>query len=330
MPLSNNLQYLRKKHNMTQEELADYLGVSRQSISKWETGEAYPETDKIIALCDKFNLSMDKLVRGDITDGVFDGKNTQNDNDFEDKTNFNDTNADTIGYKKHMQGFAVKISLGVLLVLMGVSLGVFIAGFESGNNVFAVIAGATILLFVSVAVFLFVFAGISHENFKNEHPYIDNLFTEDQIKNFNKKFTMAMACLVSLIIVVVVALMVAGLIIELKNPENTDLYYTMAVAVFLFELSILVGFIVYFGINKSMYEYFDFNKQQEIEKDEKTLKNEKLANTLCPIVMLTATAIFLSLGFLLDLWHPSWIVFPIGGILCGIINIVLGTNKKSK
>ena len=54
MSFSENLQYLRKRDRITQEELADKIGVSRQSVSKWETGEAYPETDKLIVLCDMF------------------------------------------------------------------------------------------------------------------------------------------------------------------------------------------------------------------------------------------------------------------------------------
>ena len=67
MSLSENLQYLRRREKITQEELADKLQVSRQSVSKWETGEAFPETEKIIALCDIFNVTMDDLMRGNVT-----------------------------------------------------------------------------------------------------------------------------------------------------------------------------------------------------------------------------------------------------------------------
>ena len=66
MSFAENLQNLRKRDKVTQEGLAETLGVSRQSVSKWETGEAYPETEKIIALCDFFRVSMDDLMRGDV------------------------------------------------------------------------------------------------------------------------------------------------------------------------------------------------------------------------------------------------------------------------
>ena len=61
-----NLRKIRKENNLSQEQLADELGVSRQAISKWESGAAYPEMDKIIALCDKFNLNIDDLLHKDI------------------------------------------------------------------------------------------------------------------------------------------------------------------------------------------------------------------------------------------------------------------------
>ena len=61
-----NLKKIRKENNLSQEQLADELGVSRQAISKWESGAAYPEMDKIIALCDKFNLNIDDLLHKDI------------------------------------------------------------------------------------------------------------------------------------------------------------------------------------------------------------------------------------------------------------------------
>lgn len=67
MGFGQNLQFLRKMRNkMTQEELAEKLGVSRQTVSKWELDAVYPEMDKVIELCKLFSCTMDELVRGDI------------------------------------------------------------------------------------------------------------------------------------------------------------------------------------------------------------------------------------------------------------------------
>ena len=66
MSFSENLYYLRKREGISQEELAEKLGVSRQAVSKWETGDAYPETEKIMMLCDRYGVTMDALMRGDV------------------------------------------------------------------------------------------------------------------------------------------------------------------------------------------------------------------------------------------------------------------------
>ena len=69
MSFAENLQYLRKRDKITQEELAELLQVSRQAVSKWETGDFYPETGKLIILCDKFGVTLDELLRGDVAKG---------------------------------------------------------------------------------------------------------------------------------------------------------------------------------------------------------------------------------------------------------------------
>ena len=67
MQLGANLQYLRKLHGgMTQERLAERLAVSRQTVSKWETGEAYPELDKLMEISRLFSCTLDELLKSDM------------------------------------------------------------------------------------------------------------------------------------------------------------------------------------------------------------------------------------------------------------------------
>ena len=68
MKFEDKLQYLRKKANLSQEQLADKLNVSRQAVSKWESGASYPEMDKLIAMSKIFKCSMDDLVNDDAKD----------------------------------------------------------------------------------------------------------------------------------------------------------------------------------------------------------------------------------------------------------------------
>ena len=66
MSFSENLQMIRKKNQLSQEELAEMLGVSRQAVSKWELGEGYPEVEKLLILSKKLNVSLDSLMTGSI------------------------------------------------------------------------------------------------------------------------------------------------------------------------------------------------------------------------------------------------------------------------
>ncbi|MGN0730909.1 MAG: helix-turn-helix transcriptional regulator [Treponema sp.] len=69
MNFGKNLQYLRRLcKNLTQEELAEKLNVSRQTVSKWETNEALPEMEKALELCRIFNCSLDNLFREQMID----------------------------------------------------------------------------------------------------------------------------------------------------------------------------------------------------------------------------------------------------------------------
>lgn len=68
MKFGDKLIFLRKKNGLSQEELASKLNVSRQSVSKWESNNTYPETDKIVQICNLFDCSMDDLINEDITD----------------------------------------------------------------------------------------------------------------------------------------------------------------------------------------------------------------------------------------------------------------------
>lgn len=64
MKLGNKLLTLRKQKGLSQEEVADILGVSRQTISKWETDQSTPDFDKIIPLCDLYEITTDELLKG--------------------------------------------------------------------------------------------------------------------------------------------------------------------------------------------------------------------------------------------------------------------------
>lgn len=69
MSLGKNIQYLRKQKKITQEQLAEMMSVSRQTISKWEADDIIPELNRLVALSDVFSCKLDALVKEDMNAG---------------------------------------------------------------------------------------------------------------------------------------------------------------------------------------------------------------------------------------------------------------------
>ncbi len=82
MKFCEKLQKLRKEKGYSQEQLADLLDVSRQSVSKWESGTTYPEMDKLLSLCKIFDVTLDDLTNDEITDKKIKEKTKNNFSNF--------------------------------------------------------------------------------------------------------------------------------------------------------------------------------------------------------------------------------------------------------
>ena len=80
MELKDKLQLLRKQNGYSQEQLADKIGIARQTISKWETGTAVPESEKLVAISNYFGVSVDYLLKDEE-----EGKTKATDSEIEEK-----------------------------------------------------------------------------------------------------------------------------------------------------------------------------------------------------------------------------------------------------
>lgn len=299
MSLSENLQNLRKIKNMSQEELAEKLNVSRQAVSKWESGNGYPETEKIISICEIFDCSMDQLVKGKISDDIKSEKNN---------------------YDLIMTKAAKGISLGVGLILLGVSIMLTILGFASNTQAeeqYTLIGVIAILIGVVFAVPLFITHGTKIENFKKKNPKIANIYSEDEIEEGNSKYTKYLAIGISIILLGVVIMM---LLLGLKTFKTES---TLPVATLMYLVTIGVSIIVYSG---KMKEKFDIEKYNN-ENTEEYKKVENKVGKICGVIMLTATIIFLVWGFTLNMWYINWVVYPVSGILCGIVGTIFKKDE---
>ena len=288
MSLSENLQNLRKIKNMSQEELAEKLNVSRQAVSKWESRNGYPETEKIISICEIFDCSMDQLVKGKIS---------------------SDSKSEKNNYDLIMTKAAKGISLGVAAILLGVSIMLTILGFTSSEQS-ALIGVIAVLIGVVCAIPLFITHGTKIENFKKKNTKVANIYSEDEVEEGNSKYTKYLAIGISTILLgVVIMMLLLGLNIENTFPVATLMYF----------VTIGVLLITYSGMMK---DKFDIEKYNNENTDEYKKVDNKIGR-ICGVIMLTATIIFLVLGFVLNIWYINWIVYPIGGILCGIVGTIL-------
>ena len=291
------------------------MGVSRQAISKWETGEAYPETEKLIALCDYFDVSIDAFVRADLAENAPTEPKSTADSAEKEKLPLS-------ARRKAVNTFIGAIAAGVFLVLLGVAACVAVNGYAllfdaPKSDRIAGTGVAVLLAAVALAVFLFVFFGIRHDAFTKQcGGKIECDYTAAEKKRFNGKFTVAIACLACAVLLDVAALVLVSIQIDSGNlrAQNADAAYCFTTAAFLGVLALAVGGLTVCGM---LYEKVN-------GKTAKARGKNKIADAVCGTIMLLCTALFLLLGFAFDRWHPGWVAFPIGGILCAAVNTVSG------
>lgn len=297
MAFNENLQTLRKMRGISQEQLAEQLEVSRQAVSKWESGNGYPETEKLLALCNIFDCSMDILMKGKISE---------------------DSTGDKKNYESLQNRFSKGIAFGVGIILLGTTIFLYFCGVANMAKTATleeryVILGLIILLCcIVVAVPLFIILGIELANFDEKHTRLPYFYSEEEIEEFNKKYRRAIAFGVALILVGVIWL-IALYGLRLVSEEST-----MPVVVMMGCITIAVPNFTYFGIQKGKYDIEEYNRVHSEEGEKRETKVDKI----CSVIMLTSTALFMASGFLFNLWKINWIVFPIGGILCGIVSVI--------
>lgn len=157
-------------------------------------------------------------------------------------------------------------------------------------------------------------------NYKKKNLKLANVYFEEEIEKGSNKYTKLIATGISIILLGIVAMM---LLIGLKIFKDGS---TLPVAVLMYFITTGVGIIVYSGKMKSKY---DIEKYNYHNTDEFKKQANKIGIT-CGIIMNIATIIYLIWGFTLKMWEINWIVYPVGGILCGIVSSVMRKEEINK
>ncbi len=160
MKFCDNLKALRKAERISQERLAEKVGVSRQSVSKWETGEAYPEMNNIMALCTVFHCEITDLINSSISDAASFKESSKKEKEMK-------NNKETKIEKPEMSAKFTKVSkavrflarIGKIGSIVGAITMLFFAGItafapygpESVSEVFNSLTNASISSFVAEA-----------------------------------------------------------------------------------------------------------------------------------------------------------------------------------
>ncbi|MDE7218192.1 MAG: helix-turn-helix domain-containing protein [Oscillospiraceae bacterium] len=292
MSLAENLQYLRAREGVTQEQLAERLDVSRQSVSKWESGASFPEMDTLLKLCDMFGVDMDTLLRGSAERSL---------------------SEDSAGYDRFMTLYARKTAGGVSAIIAGAAA----AALLSARGLPDMVSAAMLLLVVAVAAVVFIASGMEEDNFRKKHPTIPDFYTERQKEQFRRRYIWYIAGGVGGILMGVVLMVLAFTVLPEKEP-----YESYMGAVFLLIVACAVFFLVYGGMLEDKYDIAKYNRQNNPTPEDK--EHRRRAVTACGVIMILATAIFLFGGLAYDKWEWAAVIYAVGGVLCGAAWLLLG------
>lgn len=319
MILAEKIMQLRKKNGWSQEELAGRLGVSRQSVSKWESAMSIPDLDKILQMSQIFEVSTDYLLKDEITEEVYVPGNPD--------AGTNEDTARKISMEEAQEYMKVRrtymnqmglsvaaciLSPVILLLLLGLAEFQWIPMTE---DVAAGIGIVVLLLMVAGAVASFIMMGMKLDKYKYleeedlELAYGVEGVVRERYEAEEHSFTIRIAAGVVMCILCAVPLLISAFLLQ------NDMLVLPSVALLLIMVAAAVYLFVSVGMVKDSYE-------QLLQIGDYTKKEKKANRKLEPISGIywsVVLAMYLGYSLLTMKWHMSWIIWPVAGIASGSI-----------
>ncbi len=324
MIFADKLILLRKKAGWSQEELAEQMNVTRQSISKWEGAQSIPDLEKIIKLSQLFGVSTDYLLKENI--------------EIEENVNISDnldvrtvTLEEANDFLRIQEAGSKLIALAVSLFILSPIVLLILGQISESNpnfmneNVASGIGLIVLFIFVAAGVALLIVGGNQSEKYDFldkeviETAYGVRGLAKEKQENYRDTYnklnlTGIMLCVTSVIPIFI------GAIIDEKN----DILSVIMLAVTLLLIAIGVYFLVQADVRWKSYE--KLLKEGNYTKVKKA--NSSLKITVYTSFWSISTAIYLLYSFLTNAWKISWIVLLIAGVLFPIVITI--TNLLSK
>lgn len=333
MILSEKIMMLRKQKGWSQEDLAEKLGISRQSVSKWESTASIPDLDKIIKMSEIFNVSTDYLLKDELEELPSETAAPERYTDFEERqtarsVSLADANASMDAARKH----SVPVALAVFLLICSPICLIILGGLAEYGNIglaenTAGGLGVTILLFIiALGVVIMILNGMK----LSEYDYLEKEtfaleygvsgIVEQKKKSFEPVYRKCIATGVALFILGVVPLMLSAAF------DAGDLVYIYCTGLLLFLVACGTFLCTWSGLI-----YQSYNKL--LQREDYTPKNkadDKRIAWFHGIYWCIATAIFLALSFRHNDWSRSWIIWPVAGVLYPALYRILKVVASAK
>lgn len=322
MIFANKLIQLRKKSGWSQEELAEQMNVTRQSVSKWEGAQSVPDLEKIIRLSELFGVSTDYLLKDEIEQTEH--LNSSKELSSLKRVSMEEANAFLSVKASTSRSIAYAVFLCIISPICLFILGAMseIPAYGLPDNAAGGIGMIVLLTLVATAVAIFISSGsktapfsyLEKEVFETEYG-VQGMVTErmEQYKNTHTKCNIIGACLCIMSFIP----LFAGAIL---NEEN-DLLLIIMLSVSFFLAGIGVVFFIRSGIIWASYEKL----LQEGDYSKAKKEKSPVVTAISSAYWLIITAIFLAYSLLTNNWGYSWIIWVVAGLLfpavIGLLNV---------
>lgn len=321
MILADKILNLRKNNGWSQEELADKMNVSRQSISKWESAAAIPDINRILELAKLFGVTTDYLLKDDMETLTYaDG----DENETVNTVSLQEMNAFLAQSAVNGQRVAVGTMICILSPALLILLSTFgEISFAWHNDLGSGIGLVVLLLMVAGAVAIFIINGEKMKRYEylKHGPFELAYGLSGIIKE--KRTAYESTYVRNKTVGVVLCILCALPLIISSFLDAPDTVLNSCVAILLGVVSCAVYLFITSGSIKGSYDQLLQEGDYEPRMQENEKRIERFAAVYWPIVI----AIYLGWSFYTYNWGFTWVIWPIAGLLFGAIVSFLQTTK---
>lgn len=330
MILADKIIELRKKSGMTQDELAEKLGVSRQSVSKWESAQSTPDLNRILKLSEIFSVSTDILLKDELdlnpTESVSADISAAAAPPAHDETEpplcrvtMTETNEFLAANERHAFFTALGVALCILSPTMAILFNIIFM-----DSDFADLGAVPMFMLIAAAVGIFIYSASLIKKFDHlEKKCLDTEYGVDgmvkdkknqyQSKHITQLIIGVILCILSVSPAILADSLTGGSVVS--DISAIIMFLLVTLGVFMIIKTNIIN-----GGYKKLLEEDHFSRESKLDS--------KQTSTAVKIYWLIVTAIYLGYSFVTFDWGRSWVIWVVAGILCPVVSTI--AKKFSK